>query len=78
MVMWSPPNSAGSESNSRVHVVMWSPPNSAGSESNHRSTCGDNLTIIELAYVCSRFPPRRLAPRAPNFQGLIYDPTNET
>ena len=41
-----------------------------------------NLTLIELAcvclYVCSRFPPRRLAPRAPNFQELFYDLTNET
>ena len=29
-------------------------------------------------WLCSRFPPRRLAPRSPNFQGLIYDPMNET
>ena len=28
-------------------------------------------------WLCSRFPPRRLAPQAPSFQGLIYDPTNE-
>ena len=39
-----------------------------------------NLTIIELAYVCvcSRFPPRRLAPRVPHFHLLIYDSTSET
>ena len=29
-------------------------------------------------WLCSRFLPRRLTPRAPCFQGLIYDPTNET
>ena len=33
-----------------------------------------HLTIIELAYVCMFW----LAPRAPSFQGLIYDPKNET
>ena len=29
-------------------------------------------------WLCSRVPPKRFAHRAPNFQGVIYDPTNET
>ena len=44
-----------------MHVVVQS------SNYNRASVC---------LYVCSRFPPRRLAPRASNFQGLFYDPTN--
>ena len=48
-----------------------------GSELRNLRQSNYNRATVCL-YVCSRFPPRRLAPQAPNFQGLIYDPTNET
>ena len=36
------------------------------------------MHVCMYVYMWLCFHPRRLASRAPNFQGLIYDPTNET
>ena len=38
----------------------------------------NRASVCLYVCICSCFPPRRLAPRGPHFQGLIYDPTNET